>query len=156
MDTATYLRSFVIFTSLCLASPTRADPKYVPRIIPKCEVQALKSGETGCVYNLEQVKELYKIDSELFSLRASFELQKAKSEILSSSLTKVQEQSRLSLTNVKLFKDRNAELTTQLIESDRKLQLELARPRWGSYIAWGVAAVLAASFTGYVIADRIN
>ena len=51
--------------------------------------------------------------------------------------------------------ERNNKLTKDLIETDRKYQLERVKPRWGNPVAWSVAAVAAALLVGYVANDKL-
>jgi len=139
-----------------LSSTALAEPKYVPTVIPSCTIMNIKPGEKGCVYSLEQVKELYKADAELSAARKEIPLLQQKEALQRSVISKMDEQLKLSLLNVKLFKDRNQELTEKLISTDKELQYEKVKPRWGSYIAWGTVAIVASAFTGYIIADRVS
>jgi hypothetical protein len=139
-----------------LSSTALAEPKYVPSIIPMCEVRDIKPGEKGCVYNLEQVKQLYIVDAELSAARKEIPLLQQKETLQGSIISKMDEQLKLSLLNVKLFKDRNQVLTDKLIATDKELQYEKVKPRWGSYIVWGAVAVVASAFTGYIIADQVS
>jgi hypothetical protein len=141
---------------LLISSTAFAQPKYVPKVIPKCEVKELKDKTKGCVYTLEQVKKLYQADSELVMLRKTDALRQQKIAMQGSIIAKTLAQLKLAQTNVKLVTNRNKELTKQLIDTDKKLQWEIAKPRWGNYIVWGVAIALAASFGGYVIADQVS
>lgn len=152
MDTVTFLRGFAIFTSLCLASSALAQSKYVPQVAPKCTVHP----EIGCVYTLEQVKTLYKLDSEIVKLRRINLLQAQKLNIQEQIITAGKKQLDLSLKNTALFHSRMNELTQKLIETDKLYQESRAKPMWGNYIAWGVAIAVSAALTGYVIADQVG
>lgn len=141
----------MIFTSLCLALPAIAQPKYTPQIIPKCKVvEAI-----GCVYTLEQIKKLYKADSELAALRITTVKQKQKLDIQDDIILAQKLQMELMLKNNTLFHKRMNSLTKLYIDTDKKLQWQLAKPKWGSYILWGVVVATAAAFTGYVVADQV-
>jgi len=140
---------------LLLAPRVSAEPKYEPRAVPKCKVE-LCGDHRACTYDLEQVKLLYKADSELLLLRQKIPLLVDKVFLLRSSVEHMTEAAELEKNSKDTLSKRLDQLTKQLIESDRRLQLEIAKPKWGSYIAWGVAVVVTASFAGYVIADQVS
>jgi hypothetical protein len=144
-----------LLTLLLLPSLALAEPKYTPQVIPKCEVKELNDKTKGCVYTLEQLKELFKCDSDLVKLRKTNPLQKQKIKLQQDIILSQKLQMELMLKNNKLFHNRMNSLTKLYIDTDKKLQYELVKPKWGSYISWGVAVALAASFTGYVVADQV-
>jgi len=153
------MRSVVgtIFSALLLlvASGAYAEPKYEPGVIPKCKVE-LCGDHRACTYDLGQVKLMYKADSELVLLRKEVPLLKDKVYLLRKSVENMTEASELQRNSKDTLSKRLSELTRQLIESDRKLQTEISKPKWGSYIAWGVAVVVTASFAGYIAADQLS
>lgn len=128
-----------------------AEPKYVPKIIPQCKVVE----SVGCVYNLEQVKELYAFDSELHVLRNQYTLTRMQLALKDEVIEYQNKQIKLTLENIKLFKDRNQELTNQLIETDRNYQFERAKLRIGDPILWTIIGVVSSAFVGYVVADQV-
>ncbi len=134
----------------------RSEPKYTPQIVPKCTVLEISPGQKRCVYNLDDVKLLYHIDTELLKLQKETMLQTEKIKTQRNIMLWYQEQFKLSEESVKLFSKRIDDLTKMYIRKDKKLQMELARPRWGHYMAWGLAAMFATLFTGYVVADQIS
>jgi hypothetical protein len=103
---------------------------------------------------MEQVKELYAVDSELHMLRALSAAQLYKIKLMRDVDKRNNKIVDLSFSNTLLFQNRNKALTKQLIETDRKYQLERVKPRWGSYISWAVTGLVAAVLTGYVVADQ--
>jgi hypothetical protein len=145
------LAFIVVFAA---STSAQAQPKYTPKIIPKCAVKKLQDGSTGCVYTLKQVKELYRADSELNSLRVTDELRSQKIAFQASIITRTREQLVLLGDSLKRVEARNASLTKSLIETDRKYQLERVKPQWGSYVSWGINIALAAALGGYVIAHQ--
>lgn len=158
MGTARRWASYVVLAGLCLAAlpHAHAEPAYTPQAIPPCSKIKLNSGKTLCGYTLPEVKALYKADSELVELRQKKIVLEQKVMAQESMIEKIQRQLELGLSNVRLVTTRNGELTQQLLETDRVLQQERARPMWGSYVAWGVAVAISAAFVGYVVADRVN
>lgn len=150
------LKGFVIFTNLCLAQSALAEPKYTPQIIPKCKVLEVSPGNKRCTYTLYQVKELYRADADLVKLTDRNALQIRKITLQSNVIDWQQEQLRISANNATLAFERMAALTKLYVTTDKKLQSELARPKWGNYVAWGIAAAVATLFTGYVVADQVS
>ncbi len=140
---------------LLLTSRVSAEPKYEPKAIPKCQVE-LCGDHRACTYDLGQVKLIYKADSELLLLRKKIPLLEDKIYLLRSSVEHMTEAAELERNSKEELSKRLDRLTRQLIESDRRLQFELARPKWGSYIAWGVAVAVTAVLAGYVVADQIS
>lgn len=148
--------ALAILSVIVIPSWAMGEPKYEPKEIPKCEVKALKDGTKGCVYTLEQVKKLYEVDAALVAAKKKIPLLEQKNKLQGSVIEKTQKQLDLSLANTKLYYDRNKKLTEQLLKTDKELQYEKAKPRWGSYISWGVAIAVTAAFGGYVLADRLS
>ena len=146
----------LILGIMLLSTPVIAQPKYVPKIIPKCIVVELKAGGKGCVYTLPQVKKLYDLDSELNALRVTDKLSQQKLKLQGSIITKMTKQLELSHKSLQTVQDRLKEMTRQLIETDRKYQLERVKPRWGSYLSWGIVVAVTAAFTSYVVADQVS
>lgn len=150
------MKGFAIFTNLCLMQSALAEPKYTPQIVPKCTVLEVSPGNKRCVYSLDDVKLLYQIDTELLKLQRETALQTQKITTQRNIINWQREQLRLSEENTALFHKRTEDLTKQYLEKDRMLQMTLAKPRWGHYMVWGIAAMMATLFTGYVVADQIS
>lgn len=146
----------MIFISLCLAQSARAEPKYIPKVVPRCTVVEVEPGRKLCVYSLEDVKALYGIDTEIMKLQRTTMAQGQKIILQSDIINWQQKQLELSKVNAGLFHKRMNSMTNLYIKTDKKLQNELAKPKWGSYVAWGLVAVLSSSFLGYVIADQVS
>lgn len=145
----------MIFISLCLVQQVRAETKYVPQIVPKCTVLEIYPGVKRCVYTLDDVKALYEIDTELVKLQNISALQGQKLRLQSDIISWQQEQLKLNIENTNLFHNRMNSLTKLYVDTDKKLQIELEKPRWGHYIAWGLVVAVTTLFTGYVVADQI-
>lgn len=150
------LKGFATFTALCLVQSAKAEPKYIPKEIPRCTILEIEPGITRCTYSLEQVRSLYRADSELSKLKEETGLKNQKIILQEDIIEWQQGQLSLSAKNNVLFHERMNTLTALYIKTDKRLQQELARPRWGSYVAWGVAAAAITLFTGYVVADQIS
>lgn len=150
------MKGFAIFTNLCLMQSALAEPKYTPQIVPKCTVLEITPGEKRCIYTLDEVRVLYHIDLELIKLQKLSSLQTQKIIMQKNIIDWQREQLKLSEENTALFHKRTEDLTKQYLDKDRKLQMVLAKPRWGHYMSWAVVAMFATLFTGYVVADQIS
>lgn len=149
------IRFFVIALIVLFPSGLRSEP-YTPKNLPRCTVSTLKSGKTACAYTLEQVKAVYDADSRLTECVKVSELTKKKLFNTESIVSKLKKQVTLSSGSVTALEKRQKELTKLLLKTDLALQRERVKPRWGSYIAWGVTVAVSAAFAGYVIADRLR
>jgi len=154
----TVMQSIVLLgLTFLAASSARADQPYEPKTFPPCQVFTLADGREVCGWlSIDDVRTAYRADAELVQCRETtvahikmVEALKIEAFELRAALV-VEEQSKT------LVVDRNKELTTDLIEMNRKYEHERARPRWGSPTAWTTAAVLGAVLVGYVGADLIN
>ena len=150
------MKGFVIFTSLCLAQPVKAEPAYTPQIIPRCKVLKINSSEYRCTYTLDEVRALYEADSELIKLQNISMLQGQKLLLQSDIISWQQEQLKLSAKNTALFHGRMNSLTKLYVRTDKSLQAQLAKPKWGSIVAWSLVLAIATLFTGYVVADQVS
>jgi transcriptional antiterminator Rof (Rho-off) len=122
-----------------------------PQLIPECKVFATRTHGEVCGYTkMADVAELYKLDAELVLRRAEVELLKQKV----AELIKQRDNYKIALDAerraAQIIRDRMAALTKQLIETDRKLQLALVRPRWGTGLSWGIAAAAVGVLLGVV------
>lgn len=124
---------------------------YKPRIIPECKVYKVKPGLEVCGYaTIEDVKALYKADAELYTARQiqfSLDLRLAYQAEQASDLRDAVESTRSALAVVDA---RNLALTAELLDTDLKYQKALVRPKWGSQLAWGTAAIASALLAGFV------
>lgn len=144
------------FGLICLAQKTASAEDdvyrgYKPHIVPECKVYKVNQHLEVCGYaTIEEVRALYEADAELYGTRK---------KMFSVDLKlKVQEEQIADLRiAVGEFKEaiavvdaRNAKLTKELIETDRKYQNERVKPKWGNPLAWGSTAVLGALLVGFV------
>jgi hypothetical protein len=125
-----------------------------PRNLPDCTKYTVPGVGTVCGYSgLEDWKAVLRADAELTHLRelataaaAEAQAQRDRADALAAALA-VREDGVRRLT-VQLNRERDA-----LAERDRLYQRERARPRWGTWISWGVAAV-AVGVAGGIYATR--
>jgi len=117
-----------------------------------CRVAELRTGEKACVYTLDEVKLVFKADSELVMLRGATVLQLQQVDQLKLAITHG-EQRVQDLTSISLrLQGRVDDLTRERLACDRDLQAERAKPRFGSPLAWAVAGVATAFAAGAVVA----
>jgi hypothetical protein len=149
--------SIALAGAICLAATSvRADP-VEPQVIPACKVYKLADGREVCGWlKIEDVRAAYKADAELVKCREVTAAQVVKIDALEKEVFNVRAALALEEGSRTLVVDRNKELTTDLIEMNRKYENERAKPRWGNPIAWTTAAVLGAALVGFVGADLIN
>ena len=134
-----------------ICSAARADGLHDPKNFPACKVVTLPGGVLACAFvNLEDWKAVLLADAELTHQRALAKKSTELVENLSLQVASLEGQVS-SLEGVReLLADRNKELTDELLATDKHLQQELAKPPWGSTIAWTVAAVSASLLVGFV------
>lgn len=109
-----------------------------------------------CDYTIERWKLVLKADVELVHLRSKLKKILARSAELSKQVEILQGQIDVHGETRKILVEREAKLTKDLIDLDRKYQLERVKPRWGNPVAWGVAAVSVALLGGYIVNDVLD
>lgn len=143
---------FVLGMMLALSRPASADNK--PTNFPDCVKHELSNGAMICGFtNLDDWKKVLKADVELTAKKKLLDLERRKSAQLAAQLIDYMGQLKAYQEIVSIQKDRNIELTKDVLDTDRKYQLERVKPRWGSAAAWTTAAVLAAVLSGFVAND---
>lgn len=124
-----------------------------PQNLPDCVKYQVPGVGTVCGYaDLEQWKAVLRADAELTHQRelaaaAAKEAaaEHARAEALADALV-IREGAD------KYMRDRLEETRRHLEERDRLYQKERARPRWGTWISWGVAAIAVGVAGGVAIA----
>ncbi len=96
------------------------------------------------------------MDAELFSSRKQLKLKDQKIGLLEGQKIDFQKQIEALTANNKLLITSNDKLRTDLIETDRKYQNERVKPRWGSPVAWTIAAVSVAVLAGFVTQEALD
>lgn len=115
------------------------------------------TGKDVCGYeNLEDWKVVLVVDAELTTARNQLKNERERiedlvrqRELLTGQIEKYAD-TQLVLTR------RNEKLTQDLIALDKKYQDERVKPRWGSPVAWTIAAVSTAVLAGFVINAAID
>ena len=134
--------------ALGMTSAATAEP-VAPRNLPDCTKFVVVGVGTVCGYSaLEDWKAVLVADVELTHLRAltaaqaeEVAAQRERADALAEAL-EIREAGVQRLT-VQLDRERDA-----LAERDRLYQRERARPRWGTWVSWGVAAVAVGAAGG--------
>lgn len=153
--------------SACLiflaASSVAADPVR-PTTLPECAVYRLADGRQVCGYvvaladgteTLDEWRAVLRADAELVKLRALAELEDRRLAEVAGQVADLKGALDACGRGGDAIRDRNAELTKQLLETDRALQDERVKPRWGSALSWGAVLVVGAVLVGYVAADQL-
>ena len=154
MNATRLLSLLFVLGTISSASKAQADPLYQPKVIPMCRVTELKSGETGCSYNLDEVKKLFLADSELATFRAEMPLRLKQIDELKLAASEAARRGD-SLSNINLrLQSRVDELTHERLACDQDLQNERAKPRFGSPFAWIIAGLAGALAAGVLVATR--
>lgn len=148
----------VLLTTFALgATPAFSNPP-PPRAknIPECELVKTTDGREMCAYTLEQWISVLKADSLISHHYVMLGKLEEKVAILEGQKIDFQKQISALTANNKLLITSNDKLRTDLIETDRKYQNERVRPRWGSPLAWTVAAVSTAVLAGFVLEKALD
>jgi len=145
----------VLLTVLALGQTPAFADDLLPKTLPACELKQV-GGEQLCTYTLENWKLVLKSDAELIHLRTQLKNESARSAELAKQAEILQGQIDVHGETRKLLVEREAKLTKDIIDLDRKYQLERVKPRWGNPVAWGIAAVSLSLLAGYVVNDQLN
>jgi hypothetical protein len=121
-------------------------------IIPHCDLKQV-GNEMLCTYSLEKWKLVLKADVELVSKRKLLAKEKERSAALTLQVDGLKSQVGVYANSQKLLVERNNKLTQDLIDLDKKYQNERVKPRWGSPLAWTVAAVSTSVLAGFILKD---
>jgi len=146
-------------------TPAYADdlePAYTPRIVPQCKIPkgpngkdiTTITGEKVCAFTLTEWGLVLEADAELYSIRILLVEEKKRTAALELQVNSFREQASVYASNQTLLVNRNTQLTNDLIDLDKKYQIERVKPRWGSPLAWTVAAVSTSVLAGFVV-DRL-
>ena len=90
-------------------------------------------------------------DAELVAKRELLAKEKERTANLTLQLGSLQGQVEAYAENQKVLVTRNDKLVIDLIECDRKYQNERVKPRWGSPVAWTIAAVASSVLAGVLL-----
>lgn len=149
--------SIALAGAICLTViSARAEP-YEPQIVPPCKRYALADGREVCGYlTIEEVREVYRADAELVQCREASSAQLDQVRALRGEVEAVRAALAVEEESRQAAEAMAVQLSKDLVEENRKLENERAKPRWGSPVAWTTAAVLGAALLGFVGADLID
>ncbi|MBW2691046.1 MAG: hypothetical protein JRE57_00250 [Deltaproteobacteria bacterium] len=138
------------------ATPAFAEPKYEAKIIPKCTVyKTVGSGEI-CGYTLDEWKGVLVVDAEFVVTKSKLKKELARSAILALQVDLVSGQLEVYASSQKALVAQTDKLTKDLIDLDKKYQDERVKPRWGSPVAWSLAAVSTAVLAGFLVRPLLD
>ena len=132
----------------------RADEPYEPKVIPKCSVYKV-GGVDICGFTFEEWKKVLEADAELIHVRTELKNEERRSASLALQVETLQDQVDVYAKSQVLLVEREAKLTKDLIECDRKYQNERVKPRLGSPVAWTITTVAVAAFGGYLLSAKL-
>jgi len=137
---------------LALTRPALAEPTN----IPDCTKYTLPDGRVVCGYvNIEDWKNVLRADAELTAGKDLLRLEREKVVELRSQIDSFRGQVAAYERALSVLKQRNRELTVDLLETDRKYQNERVKPKWGNPLAWATAGLAAAALGGYILSDTL-
>jgi hypothetical protein len=148
----------VLLTTFALgATPAFSNPP-PPRAknIPECELVKTKDGREMCAYTLEQWISVLKADSLISHHYVMIGKLEEKVTLLEGQKIDFQKQIRALTDNNKLLIQGNDKLRADFLALDKKYQYERVKPRWGSPVAWTVAAVSTAVLAGFVLKETLD
>lgn len=139
------------------STQARADDVYQPKNFLPCKVYRLADGRDVCGFlDIGDWKKVLGADAELEHVRNQLKNEQARSAALA-------EQKSLMLGELSAFSSSQAtlvahseKLTRDLIALDKKYQTERVKPRFGSPVAWTIAAVSTAILAGFVISSALD
>jgi len=139
------------------ATPALADdePKYEAQLVPECKVYKA-DGKEICGYTLEEWKAVLEVDRKMVLDKKLLEDEKKRTAALGLQVDSLKEQVAIYASNQETLVDRNTQLTKDLIDTDKKYQNERVKPRWGSPLAWTVAAVSTSVLAGIVVKEVLD
>jgi hypothetical protein len=143
------LIAFVLGGTPAFANP----PPPTAQNIPECELVKTTDGREMCAYELEDWISVLKADALITHQQIMMGKDEERISILEEIRIDLKIQLTASTANQTLLITNNDKITHELIDLDKKYQNERVRPRWGSPLAWTVAAVSTAVLAGFVVRD---
>lgn len=129
---------------------------FKPQNFPDCKKHKLADGTEICGYtDLEEWKSVLKADLELTAKKETLAIRTSQVDELRGQVENFKGQIEV-LERIVAEKDsRNKEITTDLLETDRKYQFERVKPKWGNPLAWTAAALATAVLGGFILKDTL-
>lgn len=125
---------------------------YQPVNLPACEVVTLRDGTQACAYrDIEDWKAVLRVDAEVTTARRQLaaradELTALRDQVAAYQSALAVRETGLEMCQRSLGAERDA-----LAERDRLYQNERAKPRWGTWASWGLAAVAGGVAIGLAV-----
>ncbi len=124
--------------------------------MPACTKFVVRDVGTICGYaDVADWKRVLEVDAELVHQRVVAKQAGERASNLALQVTSLQGQIVTYAKSQELLLARTEKLSVDLIALDKKYQDERVKPRWGSALAWGVAAVASSLLAGVVIAKAL-
>lgn len=101
-------------------------------------------------------KKILAADAELVHTRTQLKNEKKRTVNLTTQVATLRGQVDVYANTQNALVERNAKLTKDLIDLDKKYQYERAKPRWGSPVAWTVAAVSTSVLAGVLLKNVLD
>lgn len=135
-------------------TPAFAD--YEPVHLPQCKLYKTIDGQEVCGYSLEGWKSALKVDAELVTTKFRLKKETERTGALSQQVTALREQVSVYAESQIVLVDRSNKLTQDIISLDKKYQTERVKPRFGSPVAWTLAAVSTSVLAGFAISSIVD
>lgn len=134
-----------------LAPTARAEEPYKPKVLPACKVYKTEAGGEVCGYaTIEEVRELYAHDATLVANASAAEALGEVIELQGSQILDLRISVDAAIKAGEVWKSRSVTLAEDLIAKDLLYQDARVRPKWGTFIGFGSAALVGAILLGYV------
>jgi hypothetical protein len=130
---------------------------YKPAIVPECKSFIVPGvGEVCGFLDVEDWKKVLKADAELVHSRGRLKKEEARAANLMAQVKSLRDQVAVYAETQHALVAQNDKLTKDLIDLDKKYQDERVRPRWGSPVAWTIAAVSTSILAGVLIEGLLD
>ena len=133
-----------------------AEDVYRPQVIPPCSVYVTPAGEVCGYLALEDWKAVLRADAELVHARIRLKNDAERLSATGIQLTELRAQVVAFDSSLSALKQRNVDLTKQLVDLDLKYQQERASSGFWSPLPWAIAGITTAVLAGFVLASVAN
>ena len=137
-------------------TPAFAEPKYEAKLIPKCKVYKTADSGEICGYTLDEWQGVLRVDAEFVVTKYKLKKEEERSANLTAQVETLHGQVGVYAETQKILVARSDKLTVDLIALDKKYQNERVKPRWGSPVAWSLAAVSTAVLAGFLVRPLLD
>ena len=151
----------VLLTIFALgATPAYADDNAESKefkLVTECETIPLKDSKRDlCGVTLEEWTRILKTNLGYTSRGRLLQYNQLKNDKLEVQKTALQKSLESMADSQKVLQERVGKVTKDLIAKDKKLQYEIAKPRWGNPVAWTIAAVATAVATTLLVREALD